>query len=118
MKSSSPRLQRINDEIKKEAAEVIRSELKDPRVGTLTTVTGVQTTSDLKQCKIFVSILGSDDAKKQALLGLKNAAPFLRKMLATRINLRHTPEIIFMLDESLDYGMKMDQLFRDINAQE
>ncbi|MCL2673773.1 MAG: 30S ribosome-binding factor RbfA [Defluviitaleaceae bacterium] len=116
MKSSSPRLQRINDEIRKEAAEVIRSELKDPRIDTMTTVTSAQTTSDLKQCKIFVSILGDENSKKEALIGLKNAAPFLRKMLASRINLRHTPEIIFVLDESLDYGMKMDKIFKDLNA--
>jgi len=117
MKSSSPRLQKINDEIRKEAAEIIRSELKDPRAGTMITVTSAQTTSDLKQCKIFVSILGDDSAKKEAMTGLKNAAPFLRKMLATRINLRHTPEISFVLDESLEYGMKMDKLFKDLDKE-
>ena len=114
MKSSSQRLQKINDEIKKEAAEVLRAELKDPRVSAMTTVTSAQTTSDLKQCKIFVSVLGDDGAKKEAMDGLRNAAPYLRKMLAMRVNLRNTPEITFVLDESLEYGMKMDKLFKEI----
>ena len=112
---SSQRLQKINDEIRKEAAEVLRSELKDPRVSTMTTVTSAQVSNDLKYCKIFVSILGDDAAKKEAMDGLKNAAPYLRKMLAMRINLRHTPAVSFVLDESLDYGMKMDKIFKEIN---
>ena len=118
MKSSSPRLQKINDEIKKEAAEVLRSELKDPRVSAMTTVTSAQTTSDLKHCKIFVSVLGDEAAKKEAMNGLKNAAPYLRKMLAMRINLRNTPEITFALDESLEYGMKMDAIFKNLETGE
>ena len=118
MKSSSQRLQKINDEIRKEAAEVLRAELKDPRVSAMTTVTSAQASSDLKHCKIFVSVLGSDAAKKEAMDGLKNAAPYLRKMLAMRINLRNTPEITFVLDESLEYGMKMDKLFKEIGAEE
>ncbi|MCL2617611.1 MAG: 30S ribosome-binding factor RbfA [Defluviitaleaceae bacterium] len=118
MKSSSPRLQKINDELRKEAAEIIRSELKDPRVGAMTTVTSAQTTSDLKQCKIFVSILGDAQAKKAAMAGLKNSAPYMRKMLAKRVNLRNTPEITFVLDESLEYGMKMDRLFKDMAGEQ
>jgi ribosome-binding factor A len=109
---------RINDEIRKEAAEILRAELKDPRIGAMTTVTGTQTTNDLKYCKVFVSILGDEAKKAEVLVGLKNSAPYLRKMLALRLNLRHTPEISFVLDASLEYGMKMDLLFRDIQQQQ
>lgn len=112
------RIQKINDEIRKEAAEIVRSELKDPRIGTLTSVTRAETTSDLKYCKVFVSILGDDSQKKDVMEGLRNAAPFMRKLLAMRINLRNTPEVRFELDESLEYGIHMEELIRRIREDE
>jgi ribosome-binding factor A len=84
----------------------------------MATVTGAQTTSDLKYCKIFVSILGDDNEKAQVLAGLVSATPYVRKVLAQRVNLRHTPELTFVLDKSLEYGFKMDALFRDIKKGE
>jgi len=109
------RMIRVNDEIKKEVSEIIRSELKDPRVCTITSVLKTETTSDLKYCKIFVSILGDDNKKKEALEGLKNASGFIRKKIAERINLRNTPEIKFVLDDSLEYSFKISKIIDDIN---
>lgn len=116
MKNNS-RITRISDEIQREVANILRSELKDPRVNTITTVLKADTTSDLKQCKLFVSIMGDAQTKKEAMEGLKNSAGFIRKQLADRINLRNTPELVFVLDESLDYSLKIDKLLKEVNNQ-
>lgn len=115
MKKNSNRMIRINDEIQKELSQIIRSDLKDPRVGVITSVLKVDTTNDLKYCKAYVSIMG-DDEKKQEVMGvLKGAAGYIRSLIANRINLRITPEFTFILDDSLDYSFKIDRLIRDIN---
>ena len=111
------RMIRINDEIKKEVSEIIRSELKDPRVGVITSVVKVETTNDLKYCKIHVSILGDEAQKKETMEGLKNSVGFIRKQVANRINLRNTPEMKFFLDESLEYSIKISKLLNDINKE-
>jgi len=110
------RMIRINDEIKKEVSEIIRSELKDPRIGLVTSVLKVETTNDLKYCKIYVSILGDDEKKNEAIEVLKNASGFIRKQIALRINLRNTPELKFILDNSLEYGFKISKIIDDINS--
>lgn len=115
MKSNN-RMIRINDEIKKEVSEIIRSELKDPRIGLITSVLKVETTNDLKYCKIYVSILGDDEKKGETIEGLKNASGFIRKQIAARINLRNTPELKFILDNSLEYGFKISKIIDDING--
>lgn len=104
------RLSRINDEIMKELSQIIRGELKDPRIGAMTSVIHVETTQDLKYCKVFVSVLGGAEEKENVMKGLKNAAGFMRRLIAQRINLRYTPELIFKLDESAEYAIRMDQL--------
>lgn len=109
------RMIRINDEIKKEVSEIIRSELKDPRIGIITSVIKVETTNDLKYCKIYVSILGDDEKKDETMVGLKNASGFIRKQIANRINLRNTPELKFVLDNSLEYSFKISKIINDIN---
>lgn len=109
------RMIRINDEIKREVSEIIRSELKDPRVGVITSVIKVETTNDLKYCKIYVSILGDDEQKKETMEGLKNASGFIRKQIAVRINLRNTPELKFVLDNSLEYSFKISKIINEIN---
>ncbi len=111
----STRQIRINDEILRETATIIRSELKDPRIGGMISVTKVDTTSDLKYSKVFVSVLGSDSVKKETMEGLKSCSGFIRKELARRINLRNTPELKFMLDDSLDNAFKIDNLIREAN---
>ena len=109
------RTARVNDEILKEVAQIIRGELKDPRIGALTSVVHVDTTTDLKYCKIFISVLGNDEEKESVMVGLKNATGFIRRLVAQRINLRVTPELIFKLDESAEYAIHMNQLINEIS---
>lgn len=109
------RMIRINDEIKREVSEIIRSELKDPRVGVITSVLKTETTNDLKYCKIYISILGDDDKKREVMEVLKNASGFIRKSLAAKINLRNTPELKFILDDSLEYSIKISKIIDEIN---
>ncbi len=108
------RISRINDEIMKELSQIIRSEVKDPRIGSMTTVIRVDTTTDLKYCKVFVSVLGKEEEKQSVMKGLKNASGFMRHLLAERINLRFTPELQFKLDESTEYAIHMNQLIEQV----
>ena len=109
------RMTRVNDEITKELANRIRGELKDPRIGVMTSVLRVETTQDLKYCKIFISVLGNDEEKKEVMKGLKSASGYIRHLLAERINLRITPELMFRLDDSVEYGIKMSKLIEQIS---
>lgn len=111
------RLSRINDEIMKELSQIIRTELKDPRIGAMTSVIRVETTQDLKYCKVLVSVLGNETEKEKVMEGLKNAGGFIRRLIAQRINLRYTPEFRFKLDESAEYAIHMDQLFSQISKE-
>lgn len=112
---TNTRMIRINDEIKKEVSTILRGELKDHRVGVITSVLKVDTTNDLKYCKIFVSILGDDEKKEEVMQVLNRASGFVRSLIAKRINLRVTPEIKFILDDSLEYSFKIDKIIREIN---
>lgn len=109
------RITRINDEIMKELSQIMRAELKDPRIGVMTSVLRVDTTADLKYCKVFVSVLGNEEEKKSVMEGLKNAHGFIRHLLAERVNLRNTPELLFKLDESVEYGVRMTKLIDEVN---
>ncbi len=111
---ANQRIIRINEEIRKELSELIRDGIKDPRVSnTMISVIDVETTSDLKIAKVFISIL--DEAKKEeALLGLNAASGYLRKEIARRINLRNTPQLVFKIDESIAYGMKMSAMISKV----
>ena len=112
---NNTRISRVNDEILKELSQIIRGELKDPRIGSMTSVVRVETTPDLKYCKVFVSVLGNDEEKNSVMQGLKNAAGFIRRLIAQRINLRFTPEFSFKLDESAEYAIHMNQLINKIS---
>lgn len=109
------RIIRINDEILKEISIIIRSEIKDPRLTPITSVVSVDTTADLKYCKVFVSVLGHEKQKKDSIDALKSSAGFIRKQIAGRINLRNTPELKFILDDSLEHGMKIAKLIEEVN---
>ena len=111
------RMTRVNDEITRELANIIRGELKDPRIGVLTSVLRVETTQDLKYCKVFISVLGNDEEKANVMKGLKSASGFIRHLLAERINLRITPELTFKLDDSVEYGIKMSKLIEKISSE-
>lgn len=114
MRKNSIKNTRINGEVQRELSNIIR-ELKDPRIGIMTTVTAVEVAPDLKTCKAFISVLGDEQAKADTMVGLKSAAGFIRRELARTVNLRNTPEIRFIMDESIEYGMKMDKLIKEIN---
>ena len=114
MKKGSNRMIRINDEIQKEISAIIRGDLKDPRIGVITSVLKVDTTNDLKYCKVYISVLGDEDKKQEVMGALKNAAGFIRSLIAQRINLRVTPELKFILDDSLEYSFKIDSLIRSV----
>ena len=108
------RISRINDEIMKELSQIIRFEVKDPRINAMTSVIRVDTTTDLKYCKVFVSVLGNEEEKQNVMKGLKNASGFIRHLVAERINLRFTPELQFKLDESTEYAIHMNQLIEQV----
>jgi ribosome-binding factor A len=115
MKKNSNRMIRINDEIKKEVSEILRADMKDPRVGVITSVIKVDTTNDLKYCKVYVSVLGDDEKKQEVMNVISKASGYIRSLIANRINLRVTPELKFILDDSLEYSFKIDKIIKDIN---
>ena len=114
MRKNSIKNTRINGEVQKELSNIIRNEIKDPRIGMMTSVTEVA--PDLKTCKVYISVFGDDEAKKETIRGLKSAEGFIRRMLAKTINLRNTPELTFVLDESIEYGVNMSRLIDEVNG--
>ena len=114
MRKNSLKSTMINSEVMKTVSEIIRGDVKDPRVAPMTSVTDAKVTTDLKYATIYVSVLGDDEQSKKTLQGLKSSSGFIRKELARRLNLRNTPELKFVLDESLAYGMKMDKLIDEV----
>ena len=115
MRKNSIKNTRINMKVQRELSEIIRSEIKDPRVtGAMTTVVSVEVTPDLKYCKAFISVLGDQEKAKDAIVGLKSAVGYIRRELARRINLRNTPELTFILDQSIEYGVNMSRLIDEV----
>lgn len=115
MRKNSIKNTRINGEVLKELSVLIRQEIKDPRIPMMTSVTSVEVAPDLKTCKAYISIMGSDQEKKDAIIGLRSAEGYIRRQLAKRLNLRNTPEIQFKLDESIEYGVHMSRLIDEVN---
>ncbi len=113
MPDNRNRMGRIDEEYRKELSQIISYELKNPNVTGLVSVTKVKVTNDLKYAKIYVSIMNSKNIKN-TLAGLKKSSGFIRSELAKRINLRNTPELIFELDDSLEYGARIDKILNDI----
>lgn len=105
------RIDKINEEVRREIAAVIR-ELKDSRIPMMTSVVAVSVTNDLRYAKVYVSVMGDDETKKQAILGLKSAAGFVRRELGRRIDLRYTPEPVFELDNSIEHGAYINSLLK------
>ena len=116
MRKNSIKNTRINMEVQRELSQIIRSEIKDPRIHPLTSVVAVEVTPDLKYCKAYISVLGDEEAGKATIEGLRSAASFVRRELAHRVNLRNTPEIKFILDQSIEYGVSMSKLIDDVNS--
>jgi ribosome-binding factor A len=112
---NNKRLIRINDEIKKELAEILRGgELKDPRIGAITTVLKVETSPDLNYCTVGISVYGDDAMRTAAISAIRNASGFIRKLIAERLDLRQTPVFTFVLDDSLEHGIKMAELIKTV----
>lgn len=110
---NNPRLGRIDEEYRKELSQIIGYELKNPNVTGLISVTKVKVTNDLKFAKVYVSILNSKNIK-DTLAGLKKSSGYIRSELAKRVNLRNTPELIFELDDSIEYGLRIDSILKEI----
>lgn len=98
---------RINSEVMRELSHIISMEIKDPRIAPMTSVTAVEVAPDLKTCKAYISVLGDEKAKEDTYSGLKNAGGFIRMELARTLNMRNTPEIHFIMDGSIAYGIEM-----------
>ena len=115
MRKNSIKNTRINGEVLKELSLIIREEIKDPRIHMMTSVTAVEVAPDLKTCKAYISVLGDDKEKSDTIAGLRSAEGYIRRLLAKRLNLRNTPEIQFRLDESIEYGIHMSKVIREVN---
>ncbi|GER69003.1 ribosome-binding factor A [Weizmannia acidilactici] len=113
----SLRTSRVGEQMKKELSDIIGRKLKDPRVG-FVTVTDVEVTGDLQQAKVFITVLGDDEKKKETLAGLEKAKGFIRSEVGNRIRLRKTPELFFEIDESIEYGNRIETLIKKIHDSE
>ena len=114
MRKNSIKNTRINGEVQKELSTIIRNEVKDPRIHPMTSVMAVEVAPDLKTCKAFISVLGNKEAKDATIQVLNKAEGYIRRQLAKNLNLRNTPEIHFILDESIEYGVNMSKLIDDV----
>lgn len=122
MRKNSIKNTRINGEVMRELADIIRGEIKDPRINPMTSVVSVEVAPDLKSCKAYISVLGDDASVADTLAGLNSAKGFIRNRLAKTINLRNTPDITFIMDQSIAYGVnmskKIDELTKDLHHEE
>ncbi len=118
MRKNSIKNTRINGEVQRELANIIRMGIKDPRINPMTSVVAVEVAPDLKTCKAFISVLGDEESQKATLEGLKSAEGYIRRELARTINLRNTPEIRFILDQSIEYGVNMSKMIDQITRTE
>lgn len=107
------RPERVGEAIKEEISDILRNEIKDPRIG-FVSVVEVEVSPDLRHAKVYVSVLGDDEARVQSLKGLESATGFIRSEIGRRIRLRHTPEILFRLDKSIEHGVKIARLLNEI----
>ena len=115
MKRNSIKYSRMNGEVQRELSKIIAYDIKDPRIHPMTSVVSVEVTPDLKYAKVFVSVLGDEEAQKSTEIGLKSAASHIRSKLAKNLNLRNTPELSFVMDDSIAYGVSMSKKIDDIN---
>ena len=114
MRKNSIKNTRINGEVQRVLAEIIRGEIKDPRISPLTSVVAVEVAPDLKSCKAWISVLGNEEARKATYQGLRSAEGFIKSKLAKEINLRNTPSITFIMDQSIEYGVNMSKKIDDV----
>ena len=118
MRKNSVKNTRINGEVLKELSNIIRREIKDPRINPMTSVVSVEVAPDLKTCKAYISVLGDEQSQKDTITGLKSAEGYIRRELARTVNLRNTPEIKFILDQSIEYGINMSKLIDEVTQKD
>lgn len=116
MRKNSIKNTRINGEVQRVLAEIIRGDLKDPRIGEVTSVVAVEVAPDLKTCKVWISVLGDEQVQADTLAGLNSAGGFIKNQLARKLNLRNTPQIRFIMDQSIAYGVNMSKLIDDVQS--
>ena len=109
------RINRISEEVKKVVSDLIQNEIKDPRISGMPSVNKVTVTKDLRFAKIYISVLGSEEDKASTIEGLQSAKGFVRKEIGSRIDLRHVPEPLFELDESIEKALYMTKLIEEVN---
>lgn len=115
MRKNSIKYSRMNGEVQREISRIIAQEIKDPRIHPMTSVLSVEVTPDLKYAKVFVSVLGSEEEKENTKACLKSAASHVRSQLAKSLNLRNTPELTFIMDDSIEYGIQMSKRIDELN---
>ena len=118
MNKGNIKINRINEEVYRAICDILRDEVKDPRISSITSITGVETAKDLKTAKVYVSVLGGEEELSSTMEGLCASAGFIRGCLAKYINLRNTPKLTFIADTSISYGMKMSKMIDDVIKKE
>lgn len=118
MRKNSSKNIRINSEVLRELSNIIRKDIKDPRINPMTSVVSVDVAPDLKTCKAYISVLGDEQSQKDTLAGLVSAEGYIRRQLARTVNLRNTPEIKFVIDQSIEYGVKMSRLIDEVTKKD
>ena len=118
MRKNSVKNTRINSEVLKELSRIISREIKDPRIAPMTSVVSVEVAPDLKTCKAYISVLGDKEAQESTLEGLRSAHGYIRRELARSINLRNTPDVRFILDQSIEYGVNMSKKIDELKEKE
>jgi len=116
MKKNNYKNSRRDVEVMRALAEIIRGDIKDPRISPMTSVTAAHVAPDLKTCKAWISVMGDETEQAETLAGLKSAVGFINSQLARTLNMRNTPDITFVLDQSIEYGAKMSKLIDETNA--
>ena len=118
MRKSSVKNNRVNEEVMRELAEIIRKEIKDPRMATLVSVVSCEVAPDLKTAKAYISAMGGENPEEGTLAALNSAKGYIKKLLAKRVNLRNTPDIIFIMDSSIAYGVDMISKIESVIAKD
>ena len=114
MRKNSIKNTRVNGEVQKELSNIIRGGIKDPRVAPMTSVVAAEVAPDLKTCKAYISVLGDEKAQEDTIKGLQSAEGYIRRELARKLNMRNTPEIKFVMDQSIAYGVAMSKMIDDV----
>ena len=118
MRKNSVKNRRINDEVQRALASILRDDIKDPRISPLLSVVQVEVAPDLKTCRVWISVYGSAEDSQKTLEGLTSASGMIRSALARRVNLRNTPQIRFIMDDSIAYGVEMSHRIDEVTAQD